>query len=332
MLGHLLLAGGGGEGVGEELGFFDEGGPVFGDGEVLVEGGCALGGGDADGDGELGFGTAAEDAVGGGDVGVVASDGGTDVAVSGDEVVGGIEADPAEFGHEDLNPGVGGGGGGAVGLLLAAVGEITGDVAAGEVEPGPDEGGHDVGKVLTDALAVLEGDVDGGVDLGGAGDVVEVFVEAGVELVEEAQGVVSAAEVESDGEVVEEGRGVGELAGGEELIEVALGGDLVEVGPGRGGERGGDDGGGLDLDEGFGDDDELGVLAGDVEVVDVVGEVVSVGEDAAAGADGEMEGEAALVGVRARVHASLHHGFGDGLGVEELGKVADGVEDGGLRV
>ena len=67
------------------------------------------------------------------------------------------------------------------------------------------------------------------------------------------------------------------------------------------------------------------MLAGDVEVVDVVGEVVAVAEDAAARADREMEGEAALMGVGARVHARLHDAFADGSLVEELGQMADGV-------
>ena len=66
LLGHLLLAGEGRGAFGEGLGFFDEDGPVFGDGELLVEGGGTVGGGDADGDGELGGGAAAEHAVGGG--------------------------------------------------------------------------------------------------------------------------------------------------------------------------------------------------------------------------------------------------------------------------
>ena len=48
------------------------------------------------------------------------------------------------------------------------------------------------------------------------------------------------------------------------------------------GERNaGDVGHGLLLDDGFGDDDELVVLAGNVEVMDVVAEVVAIGEDAA---------------------------------------------------
>lgn len=95
LLGVLLLAGHGGWLLGEGLGFFDEDGPVFGDGKFAVEGGGSFAGLDADGYGEFGFSAAAIDAVGGGNVGVVAADGGADMAVSGDEIVGGIEADPA---------------------------------------------------------------------------------------------------------------------------------------------------------------------------------------------------------------------------------------------
>jgi hypothetical protein len=67
------------------------------------------------------------------------------------------------------------------------------------------------------------------------------------------------------------------------------------------------------------------VLAGDIEVMDVVGEVVAVGEDATAGAYGEVEGEAALLGVGARVHARLHDAFADGGLIEKLGEMTDGV-------
>ncbi len=261
------------------------------------------------------------------DVGVVAADGGADVTFAGDEPVGGVEADPAELGDEDLDPGVGGGGAGAVGFGVGdAVGEVSGDVAAGDSELGPNEGDHDVGEVLADAFAGFEGVVDGGVDVGGAGDVVEVAEDALVELMEEHEGVVAATDIEVEGELVEERGGGAELGGEEELPVVAFGDDGVEVGPGVGGEEAGDLEGGLDFDEGLGDDDELAVLAGDVEVVDVVAEVVAVGEDAATGADGEVEGEAALVGVGAGVHAGLHHGLADGVFVEEFCQVADGVE------
>ena len=89
------------------MGALDEDGPVFGDRELAVERGWFQAGFDVDSDVELAFGFAAKDAVGGRDVGVVATNGGTDVAVVGDEVVGGVEADPVEVGQEDFDPGVG---------------------------------------------------------------------------------------------------------------------------------------------------------------------------------------------------------------------------------
>jgi len=262
--------------------------------------------------------------VGGWDVGVVAANGGADVAVAGDEPVGGVEADPAELGEECLDPGVGGRVGGAVVVRLAVV-EVAADVAAGDAELRPDQGDHDVGEVLADAHATGERDVDGGVDLGGLWDVVEEVVDLLVELLEDEQGIVAAADVELVGEEVERGRGGGELGGEEHLGVVAVGDHVVQLDPGVGGEEGGNLVARLDLDEGFGDDDELAVLAGDVEVMDMVGEVIAIAEDAAARADGEVKGEAALVLVRARVHARLHHAFADGVAVEELREVADGV-------
>ena len=68
------------------------------------------------------------------------------------------------------------------------------------------------------------------------------------------------------------------------------------------------------------------VLAGNIEVLHVVAEVVAIAEDAAAGADGERKGEAVLVEVGARVHARLHDALADGVRVAEAGEVADGVE------
>ena len=133
MLGLLGVAGHGWGLLGEGLGFFYENGPVFGDGEFAVEERCAFAGFDADGYGELALGATAVDAVGGGDVRVVATDGGADVAIAGDEVVGGIEADPAEFGEEGLDPGVGCGAFGAI-LVGVAVIEIAADVAAGNLK------------------------------------------------------------------------------------------------------------------------------------------------------------------------------------------------------
>ena len=68
------------------------------------------------------------------------------------------------------------------------------------------------------------------------------------------------------------------------------------------------------------------MLAGNVEVLHVVAEVVAIAEDAAARADGEREGEAVLVGVGARVHARLHDALADGLRVAEAREMPDGIE------
>jgi hypothetical protein len=79
------------------------------------------------------------------------------------------------------------------------------------------------------------------------------------------------------------------------------------------------------LDEGFGDDDKLTMLAGDVKVVDVVGEVVAVAEDATAWAHRKVKGKAALLSIGARVHTRFHDAFAHGRLVKELGQMADGV-------
>ena len=118
----------------------------------------------------------------------------------------------------------------------------------------------------------------------------------------------------------------GKLAGQQHLPVVAGFDHGVEGLPRIGREKAGHVGQGLLFDDGFGDDDELVVFAGNVEVLDVVAEVVAIGEDAAARADGERKGEAVLVGVGARVHARFHDALADGLRVAEAREVPDGVE------
>ena len=83
------------EAGGRLLGALDQYAPVFGDGHLAVEGGGGFAGFNLNGDIEFTLGVAAEDAMRRRDVCVVAADGGADVAVVGDEVVGGVEADPA---------------------------------------------------------------------------------------------------------------------------------------------------------------------------------------------------------------------------------------------
>jgi len=82
---------------------------------------------------------------------------------------------------------------------------------------------------------------------------------------------------------------------------------------------------GLLFNNGLGNDDQLVVLTRNVEVVDVVAEVVAVGEDAAAGTDGEREGEAVLIGVGAGVHARFHDALADRARVAVTRKVPDGI-------
>ena len=185
------------------LGLLDEYAPVVWDGQFAVERGWLFAGFNVDGDVEFAFGAAAEDAVGWGDIGVVAPHRGADVSMVGDEVIGGIEADPTEVGQQDIDPGVGGIGGGAVMVFAAAI-EIAGDVAGGDADMA-EQGDHGVGKVLANALAADDGFVDGGVDAGGAGLVIEVVVEALVELLDEHEGVVAAGDAHLGGKECEGG-------------------------------------------------------------------------------------------------------------------------------
>ena len=159
---HLLEIDERDEWFGGLLGLFDEDAPVIGDGQFAIEGGGLFASLHVDSDIELALSVAAEDAVGWRNVSVVATDGGADVAAMGDEVIGGIKADPAEVGQQDIDPGVGGIGGGAVMVFAAAV-EIAGDVAGGDADVA-EEGDHGVGKVLTDALVAGDRFVDRRVD------------------------------------------------------------------------------------------------------------------------------------------------------------------------
>ena len=312
---------------GEGLGFFYEDRPVFGDGHFTIEEGSAFAGLDADGDAELALRAAAVDAVRGGDVGVVATDGGADVTIAGDEVVGGIEADPAQFREKRFNPGVGGGALGPI-LVGVAVVEVAADVAAGNLELRAYERDHDVGEVLADACLGGEGDLDGGVGLGGLRLVVKVLAELGIELVECAERIIRTSNAEVSAKVFELGGELGKLAREKHLPEVTLVDEAVELFPGAGAQGLRHFGMFRHLDEGFGDDDKLTMLAGDVKVVDVVGEVVAVAEDATAWAHRKVKGKAALLSIGARVHAGLHHALADRVAIEELGEMADRVVHG----
>ena len=92
---HLLGVNGGAWLGGRLLGFIDEHGPVLGNGQLAIEGEGLFSAFDVDGNVKLAVRPAAEDAVGGRNVEVVAADGGADVALLCDQIIGGIEADPA---------------------------------------------------------------------------------------------------------------------------------------------------------------------------------------------------------------------------------------------
>src|ERR1035441_617857 len=60
------------------------------------------------------------------------------------------------------------------------------------------------------------------------------------------------------------------------------------------------------------------MLPGNVEVVYLVRQVIAVAEDAAARAYGEVKRQAALVLVRPRMHARLHHALAHRVGIKKL--------------
>src|SRR5258708_6045773 len=115
--------------------------------------------------GELALGLALVDPARGRHVGVVAAHRAGDVALAGQDVVGRIEAHPAQARQEHLDPGVGGVGIRAVAGL--AVGEQVARHVAGGQAPLPADGDHHVGEVLADPLAGLQDALDPAV---GAGD------------------------------------------------------------------------------------------------------------------------------------------------------------------
>jgi hypothetical protein len=137
----------------------------------------------------------------------------------------------------------------------------------------------------------------------------------------EHERVIATDDIEPSGEIDEGGALDGEGAGKEHLPIVARGNDFIERGPRVRGEETRHGGEGLLLDDGLGNDDELGVVARDIEVLDIVAEVITITEDAAARTDGEREREAMLIGVRARVHARFHDALSDGLRVAETCEV-----------
>ncbi len=80
-----------------------------------------------------------------------------------------------------------------------------------------------------------------------------------------------------------------------------------------------------DLDRGGRLDAKLVVIAQHVEVIDRVAEIVRIRIKLGARIGGDLERAQHLRPFRARLHAQLHDGLADGVGVAEAGDVADGV-------
>ena len=202
-----------------------EHGPVLWNRGFAIEGGQAVAGLNANCHVKLALGFAAEDAVCGWNVGVVAADGSANVAVLRDQVIGGIEANPADARQEGVNPGMGGVWSGAIVIFRAAV-EITGDVARRDSDVA-EEGNHGVREILADALAAHDRFIDRGIDAGVARDVFKVVEEALIEFADERERVIAAFQVQLRGQV-EERRGLdGECARKQHLPVVAGADGLV---------------------------------------------------------------------------------------------------------
>jgi hypothetical protein len=179
-------------------------------------------------------------------------------------------------------------------VVFAAAVEIAGDIA-GRNPHVAQQGDHGVGKVLADALAADDGFVDGRVDARGAGHIFEVIEEALVQLLHQHQRIVAAGDAHLLGQQRERRRLDGKGAGQQHLPVVAGLDHVVERAPGIGRQKRGHVGQHLLLHHRLGDDDQLVVLAGNVEVLHVVAQVVAIAEDAAARAHRERKRQAVLV-------------------------------------
>ena len=160
---------------------------------------------------------------------------------------------------------------------------------------GAQQGNHGVCEVLADAAATDDGFVDGRVDTGRAGDVFEVVEEALIEFLHEHQGIITSADSHLRCQQRKSRRFDNELARQQHLPVIAGFDHRVECIPRIGREKAGNVGHRLLFNNGLSHDDELIVLAGNIEVVDIVAEVIAIREDAAARTDGERKGKAVLV-------------------------------------
>ena len=111
---------------------------------------------------------------------VIASDGGTDMTLGGEQVVGWVETHPPHLGQKGLDPGMRSVGPGPIRVLLAMV-QIATHISAGYAHM-PHQRNHRVGKILADTLPGFECLVDGGVYVRAAWYIVKPVIERGVQL------------------------------------------------------------------------------------------------------------------------------------------------------
>ena len=261
------------------LSAFHQYAPVVGDGKLAVECGWKVAGLDVDGDIELAVRRSAKDAVGWRDIGIIPPDRSADVAVMGDQVVGRVESNPTQVRQEDVDPGMGRIGGRTVVVFTTAI-KITGHVAGGNPDM-PQQRNHGVSKVLANPFAAHDGIVDGRIDTCRPGNVFEVVEESLVDLVDEHKRVVAPGYAELRSQQGQRRSLDGKGAGKKHFPEVASFDQFVQSSPRVGSKKAWYIRQRLLLDDGFGDEDKLGMFARNVKVLDVVPLVVPIAEDAA---------------------------------------------------
>ncbi len=178
---------------------------------------------------------AAKDAVGGWNVRVVAAHRSANVAAMRGEVVGRIEADPAQVRHQRFDPCMGRVGRGAVVVLAAAI-EIAGNIACRNAHVAQ-QSDHGMRKILANASAAHNRFVDGRVDARGARHVIEKLKEPLVELVHQHKWIVAALHIHLLGQLLHRRRLDGEGAGQQHLPVVAGFNQFVEHSPCVGSEE-----------------------------------------------------------------------------------------------
>ena len=170
----------------------------------------------------------------------------------------------------------------AVGRADAAIGltvEIAADIAARHAETAH-ERDHDVGEILADALPRLERLVNRRVDARRLRTVGEPLEHLGVQPAEHRQRVRPAFERQLAPQPVEQRRDPGEVAGVEQLPELAVRGQRVEPLPGAGQEGVGQRLVRAHFYQRFGGEDQPRVPARNVEVMHRVAVTVVVHLDA----------------------------------------------------